>query len=338
MSAKRILLLLVAIFAGGIAAFLAVSGQKEPAVVEQIAQVKEISTKVLITQRKIGLGHRITSEDLAWQQWPDQALRPEYITIERLPNALTELAGVVVRYEMFAGEPVREERIVRSDKGYLSAVIGEGMRAVSIQISPESAAGGFIVPNDRVDVFLTHSSGSGEMTETILENVRVLAIGLRLGEGSTEDENGQAQSQQAQANTSQTFANRTTATVELAPNQAEDLINAERMGVLSLALRSVIDFGEQAQTTKTNGNGSSNQVKVIRFGHEQNLTLTGDNGEDALSGADDPMLQEASFGGSAPTLSFKPSIPIFAPQSVAGPGFNTPGPSSPPPPSQLMPE
>lgn len=326
MSSKRILLLFVAIFAGGIAAYLAVSGQKTPAVVQQIAQVEEVTTKVLVTNRNIGLGQRIASEDLAWQEWPEDAVRPEYITIERLPEALTEMAGVVVRFEIFAGEPVREEKIVRSDQGYLSAVIGAGMRAVSIRVSPESGAGGFIVPNDRVDVILTTSSNNGDQTQTILENVRVLAIGLRLGEGAQPDED------KNQEPGVKTFAGQTTATVELAPNQAEKIINAEKLGTLSLALRSIVDFAEHAKTVKGGGSQNANQVKVIRFGQEKSLTVASiESDSDDIQPIDTTALvpvANANVGAAVPSVqsAIQPAVPA-PPQQQADNSS-----SSPPPP------
>lgn len=317
MSSKRILLLFVAIFAGGIAAFLAVSGQKEP-VVQQVAQVEKTTTKVLVTNRTIGLGQRIASEDLVWQKWPKDALRPEYITEEQLPDAQISLAGVVVRFEIFAGEPVREEKIVRTDQGYLSAVIGPGLRAVSIRISPESGAGGFIVPNDRVDVILTSSTSQGDQTNTILENVRVLAIGLRLGEGEA------GEGDQGQDSGSKTFAKKTTATVELAPAQAEKIIQSEQIGTLSLALRSVSDFAEHAKSVGDEDLESANQVKLIRFGQEKSLTVA------SISPTVDEGVSEAL---SDPSLSVPNPVPELR-ASVSAIPSATP---APPPPQTANP-
>jgi pilus assembly protein CpaB len=226
MKPARILLLVVAIVAGGLAAFLATRGGTPAATqtveVTQIQQ--EARSRVLIANRSIGLGQRITADDVSWQDWPQGAVRPEYITSEQVPDAPTQLAGAVARFEIFNGEPIREAKLVRAEQGYLSAVITQGMRAVSIGVTAESASGGFIVPNDRVDVVLTRSgSGSNGVSETILTNVRVLAIGKRLGEmGQT--------SGGAEDPSSQVFENAQIATLELSPSQSESVLNAGSAG------------------------------------------------------------------------------------------------------------
>src|SRR5690606_37371182 len=93
-----------------------------------------------------------------------------------------ELTDAVARFEFFPGEPIREAKLVRADQGYLSAVLSSGMRGVSVGVAAVSSAGGFVVPNDHVDVVLTTSTQTGQRSEVILSNVRVLAIGKRLGE------------------------------------------------------------------------------------------------------------------------------------------------------------
>jgi pilus assembly protein CpaB len=143
---------------------------------------------------------------------------------------------------------------------------------VSVGVSAVSSAGGFVVPNDHVDVLLTTQTQSGQQSEVILSNVRVLAIGARLGEmgatGGQEDPNSPAP-------TPVTFDNATIATLELTPGQAETLINASTLGQLSLALRSVVDFNNNAAADAPKSNQA---VRLIRFGKEQSV-LTGTNPE-----------------------------------------------------------
>jgi pilus assembly protein CpaB len=139
----------------------------------------------------------------------------------------------------------------------MAAILPSGMRAIATQISAETGAGGFILPNDRVDVILTRRDREAEkasgtevqVSETILRNVRVLAIDQTL------DDKG------AQKNVIGK-----TATLELSERQAETLSLAQKVGTLSLALRSITDASKNttpSDDTETTGKAG---VNVIRFG------------------------------------------------------------------------
>ena len=91
-------------------------------------------------RRPIGVGERLSAETVEWQDWPEGAVRPEYITIAAMPDALDQLAGAVARFEIFPGEPILEQKLVHSDQGYLSAVLEKGKRGVSIAVSAASAS------------------------------------------------------------------------------------------------------------------------------------------------------------------------------------------------------
>ena len=142
----------------------------------------------------------------------------------------------------------------------------QALRGVSVGVTAVSSAGGFVVPNDHVDVLLTTSTSAGQQSEVVLSNVRVLAIGKRLGEmgASGGDEKGENAGP-----TPVTFENNTIATLELTPSQAETLINASMRGQLSLTLRSVVDFGRSADVKRPPN--TSQAVRVIRFGKEQSV-------------------------------------------------------------------
>lgn len=266
MRPARIVLLLVALVAGSLAAFLVTRGGRAPAPATEVVTqvVEEAKTQVLIAKAPIGVGERLTAERVEWQDWPEGALRPEYVTVAAMPDAPAQLTGAVARFEFFPGEPIREAKLVRADQGYLSAVLAPGKRGVSVTVTAASSAGGFVVPNDHVDVLLTTSSAIGQRSEVILSNVRVLALGKRLGEmGVTGgDETGTAESP-----TPITFDNATIATLELDPAQAETLVNASTRGQLSLTLRSVADFNRADA-----GPATTNQaVRLIRYGKEQSV-------------------------------------------------------------------
>jgi pilus assembly protein CpaB len=245
---SRIVLLLVALVAGGIAAFLATRGSPamiQPATQPKTEVVQEARTQILVARQAIGIGQRLSPGSVEWVDWPQGAVRPEYITMAAVPGAITDMTGSVVRVEFFPGEPIRMQKLAQAGEGYLSAVLDTGMRGVSVSVAAESASGGFIVPNDHVDVVLTRTSGTGQIADTILHNVRVLAINARLGGGEAED------SDDAQA---EVFSNTAIATLELDPTEAEVIINATTIGRLALVLRPMVDTGEASETEQRASN------------------------------------------------------------------------------------
>src|SRR5687768_14127627 len=123
MRPSRIVLLLVAIIAGGLAAYLATRGGQPAQVVEGPERViEEAKTQVLVAVAPIGVGERLSTETVQWLDWPEGAVRPGYITVAAMPDALEDLTGAVSRFEIFPGDPIVEGKLVRSDQGYLSAV------------------------------------------------------------------------------------------------------------------------------------------------------------------------------------------------------------------------
>ena len=276
MKPARIILLVVALVAGGLAAFLVTRGGRPAPQTQTVTQVvEEAKTQILVAKTPIGIGERLGALTVEWVDWPEGALRADYVTISAMPDAPAELTGAVARYEFFPGEPIREAKLVRADQGYLSAVLSEGMRGVSVGVSAVSSAGGFVIPNDHVDVILTTQTAAGEQSEVILANVRVLAIGKRIGEvgvsGGQTPENVEAGARPQPI----TFDRSTIATLELDPAQAETLINASTKGQLTLTLRSVVDFGKGSTLAER----SSNQtVRVFRAGQEQ-AVMAGSNGQ-----------------------------------------------------------
>jgi pilus assembly protein CpaB len=256
MKAARIVVLSVALAAGGVAALLA--GRSEPPPKPQAAQPQQIaSVDVLVAKSDIEMGKSISADDVAWQAWPLNANTGNFIRKSDHPNAVSELAGSVARAPFIAGEPIREAKLVKvKGSGFMAAILPSGMRAVSIGVSPESAAAGFILPNDHVDVVLTRRDREAEKaagievhtSETILADIRVLAIDQQL-----EEKNGQK------------VVVGKTATLELTPGQVEVVTLARQTGTLSLALRSITDAGK-ATTKSDDDKGKRDAVNVVRFG------------------------------------------------------------------------
>jgi pilus assembly protein CpaB len=264
----RIVLVIFALAAGGAAAWVAVLMRSEPAPVTTMIQEKAPPTQdVLVATTDLGAGRRLIKENMRWQSWPESALNPAYITRSARPDALETLADSYVRNRMSAGEPIRDENLLPATGGFLSTLLSAGKRAVGVRVTAESTAGGFILPNDRVDVLLTvtpqgqsedsqgasqNSPSSGTalsagpattrqrlpFTRTILRNVPVLAIDQSVDDRSLEEKT------KAKA----AIVGRT-ATLELDSRQAEILTAGEATGTISLALRSVADNSEKPPIT-----------------------------------------------------------------------------------------
>jgi pilus assembly protein CpaB len=270
MKPSRIVLLLVAILAGGLAAFLATRGDapRQEALVPPPQVIEEAREEILIAVAAIGVGERLSEKTVQWQPWPVGAVREGYITRTSTPDAMDQVTGAVARFEIFSGDPIIEQKLVRSEQGYLSAVLEKGKRGVSIAVTADSASGGFIVPNDHVDVVLTRAGVTGQVSETILRNVKVLAIGNRLGETGATGAPSNPDNPRAEV-----FESQTIATLELDPGQGEVVINASKIGTLSLALRSIADFRMDAQENLAPP--SSRSVRIIKFGAETSV-MAGD--------------------------------------------------------------
>lgn len=270
MTASRIILLLVALLAGGLAAFLAMRGSApQQVVVEGPSKiVEEQKDRILVAKAAIGVGQRLNTQNVEWQPWPELAVRPEYVSESAMPNGLTDVGDAVARFEFFPGEPIIESKLVHSNDGYLSAVLASGMRGVSVPVAAATAAGGYVMPNDRVDIVLSRKAEDSTISETILSNVKVLAIGTRLGEvnGKSGKGDGEAAGETKTADNprSNVFQDETIAVLELTPRQGELVINATRIGRLSLALRSIADYAQTPQETLSNE--TSRAIRMIRFG------------------------------------------------------------------------
>ena len=255
MNTARIVVLTIAVGAGGIAAYLASGSDNKPAPAEPVAQLPTVD--VLVAKNDIGLGQSVKPEDMQWQTWPSATASNVFIRRGERPNAQTEIVGEIARAPFIAGEPIREQKLVKADgSGFMAAILPTGMRAVSTEISPETGAGGFILPNDRVDVILSKHDKNPDRagtdtvnSEIILSNIRVLAI-----DQAPKEKDGQ------------NAVVGKTVTLELRPEQTETLARAHQTGTLSLALRSIADVNivESNADDQTRKRGDS--VNVIRYG------------------------------------------------------------------------
>src|SRR3954471_9922627 len=242
MSSKRMVFLLLAVIVAGATAFMARAWlQSERAallaqagVQREVAPIAAPTLQVLVARNAVHTGQIVKPDDLRWQSWPQGSLAPTYIIEGKRP--MSDFVGAVARGSIAPGEPITEGKLVLAGtRGFMSAVLQPGTRAVSVPITATSAVSGFIYAGDRVDVLLTHvltadKGGGGQhtATETILRNARVIAMDQRL-DFAPGDKPDVAK----------------TATLELTPKQSEIVTLAVKMGDLSLVLRSLQDPDEK---------------------------------------------------------------------------------------------
>jgi pilus assembly protein CpaB len=257
MKPARILVLIIALAAGGIAALLA--GRSDGPVQQIVQGPAPIDTvDVLVAGGDIGLGQSVAANQLRWQTWPAAAASGNFIRRDDRPDAVNQLSGSIARSPFFTGEPIRETRLIKAQgSGYMAAILPSGMRAISTDVTPETGAAGFILPNDRVDVILSRRDREAEKaagvevhtSEIILSNVRVLAI------DQTVEEKG-----------NQRVVVGKTATLELTPRQAETLVLARTMGQLSLALRSIQDAQGNTEMPADDRGARRAGINIVRYG------------------------------------------------------------------------
>ncbi len=267
MTRTRSLLTITAISAGVLAAILMMNTEApKPQVVERVVQPVQnagiLTSEILVAARELPMGSTVKPGDFIWKAWPKDAVSQSSVRRESMADAAEKMKGSILRQALVAGEPVNAARLVPADGGgFMAAILPAGMRAASIVITPESSAGGFVLPNDRVDVILSrrrtgqqaNSNAPQVISETILTNVRVLAI-----------------DQAAQEKDGQRSVLGRTATLELQPKQAESLAMARDMGTLSLALRSMSDRNEEAGVIKDEAVSS---MTVVKFGNPSRVQV-----------------------------------------------------------------
>jgi pilus assembly protein CpaB len=257
MKPARIIVLVIALAAGAIAAFLASRPEPEQAP-PPVAQIETVD--VLVANNDIGVGTALSAADMRWQIWPTAGANANFVRKTDRPDAIDQLAGSITRVSFSAGEPIREARLIKAKgSGYMAAILPEGMRAVATDVIPETSAGGFILPNDHVDVILTRRDKDAEKatgvenftsSDIIISNVRVLAI-----DQTVEEKSGQ-----------RVIVGKT-ATLELAPSQAETFTRAKQMGTVTLALRSIADFEpKDGPEIDDKGGNRRGGINMVRFG------------------------------------------------------------------------
>jgi pilus assembly protein CpaB len=288
--ARIVVICIAAVSALGLALVVRAMGNGAPAPAAAASVEARPMAKVLVAAKDLEPGKRLTEGDLAWKDWPLDEVNPAFITdgstphpakpadeakgesttektetavegtakaVAKIagPGAKSDYVGSVVREPILAGEPIVGRKIVRAgDSGYLAAYLEPGMRAMAIGVTVESAAGGFILPGDRVDVVFTgedksgvEGGGSKFIAGTVLHNVKVLAIDQSTRAGDDE---------QAVVGA--------TATLEVGPRDAEILAQAKAQGELSLSLRSYADTAGPSGSIRRSAAPAQSQPQTVR--------------------------------------------------------------------------
>ncbi|MGA8169549.1 MAG: Flp pilus assembly protein CpaB [Methylocystis sp.] len=261
MNKGQIAVLGIAIVAGGGAFMLmnrapSAPPKKLPSVVSPI--IPTLTAQVLVSKHDLPYGTALKEEDLDWADWPKATMPKGVITKGDTPNAMEDLKGSFVRAPIGNAEPIRRERLVKgATPSMMSTLLSSGKRAIAIDVSINSTAGGFILPNDRVDILklyrdpeLTKDRGADVMaSELVVSNVRVLAMGQ-----TVETKNGEA------------VVTGATSTLELDPVQAEKVLLAQRSGSLSLELRPLVDAHPLDGSAPVADTPTDSSMVIVRYG------------------------------------------------------------------------
>lgn len=251
--------------AAGLLALMLSGRQPAPVTVSAPTAAPEQTkfTEVLVAKQDLTMGTALGENELTWAKWPQELAASTMIQRSARPNAMDEFKGAITRASFFTNEPIREEKVIKgSGSGFLSAILPSGKRAIAISIDSRGAtsAGGFILPNDYVDVITTRRDVDASLragtdvfqSVTVLSNIRVLAIGQNI-----QEKNGEK------------VVVGETATLELEPAQAEQVTLHQRSGSLALALRSMADANK---VDEPRAKGAGGSVTVVRAGVAQEVT------------------------------------------------------------------
>lgn len=309
MKPVQVVVLGIAVVAALALAFLArglMMPAPEPKVEAVIEAPKEIVFEVLIAKERIPMGSRLKVERLMWEERPERIVRETHIVKNDDPEALEKYAKYLALSSFLDGEVIRKEKLVRSNSGYLSAILPSGKRAVAVRVRAESSAGGFVLPNDHVDVIRPQSGDAGPATaETILKNIRVLAVDQVI------EEKGGKRSRVGE-----------TATLELTPTQSETIAAAQTNGAeLVLALRSIADSRRTTsqEADAMSGSNKRSTLRMIRGGAATEVQISRDGKPVAESSPASPFTSPSATPAPLPAPVPSPTsapAPAAAPQPI----------------------
>jgi pilus assembly protein CpaB len=239
------------------------------------AAVPTDMVSLLITAGPLRAGTLLKPEDLIAEQRSATKAPPGALTDS--PAARSDLLGALVRRNLAKGDILLAgDALNPGDRGFLAAVLGSGMRAVTVGVDAVSGLSGLVWPGDRVDLILTQSQDGSDVPpsrrvsgETVLHDVRVLAIDRQLIQGAT------SESPETQA--------ARTVTLEVTPADAERVVVAARLGHLSLSVVAVAQATQAASASPETGSASPRPGNGITWGGDVSSALRGGSGSDGTT-------------------------------------------------------
>ncbi|HAT29345.1 MAG TPA: Flp pilus assembly protein CpaB, partial [Janthinobacterium sp.] len=190
-----------------------------------LRQTPTVSSRIVVAAADVNLGQRLTPEMLKLLDWPADNLPKG-----AMPDPL-KLSGRVLKTSILRGEPLTEAKLAPAGTlGGLSALITEGRRAITVRVNDVIGVAGFALPGNYVDIIVnTQREGDGTpqaqaraISKIVLERILVLAVAQEVGRDETKPRVVNA------------------VTLEVTPEQAENLDLARSVGTLSLVLRNQV--------------------------------------------------------------------------------------------------
>ena len=225
--------------------------------------------EILVAAKNLNVGRELRSGDLKWQVWPEDTLFAGAIIRDGEQQPTEAVKGKILR-SLVEGQPVHMTLVTEDDKGdFLSANLQKGMRAVGVSVKSYVLADRLFRPGDFVDVMTTYrvrintrtnpeaqSLVNRYATETVIENVRVLAI-------DNNDTKAVDEAEDSGKKKKKKSSKKASVTLEVRPEDAERLVLADRMGDIGLALRSIGDNSDQGTDRQTTDVRMSNVLTEL---------------------------------------------------------------------------
>lgn len=211
----------------------------------QVVAAPEIKTvSVLVASRALKYGEVLKEEDIKEVRFPEEAVPGNsFTTREDLFGDGGEDDRRIVLRAIEQNEPIFRAKVTGfGERATISAQLTPGMRAFTLRIDTVSGVAGFLLPNDRVDVFLTRKGQDGLSSNLIMQNVKVIAV----DQFSDKDSNRARVAR--------------TATVEVSPEDAQRLALAQQVGRISLSLRQI----DEVATTVSDETPSIGMTDLIK--------------------------------------------------------------------------
>ena len=298
---RALIFLGASIFLAGIVAVLVIRVMQKSAAQVAEAEKPRETADVVIAVRDLYMGLPITAEDVTVRQ-----VAPEMVPRDYTFAQLTDVLGRTPRERILANESVREERLARPDAGVgLNAIVTPGKRAMTVATDTETAIAGLLQAGNYIDVIVTIApedttqAGAKWITDTILQGIKVLAVGSSLdGESDPTTETDKA-GKPRPSNQTQTRNLKPSITLELTLEEAERLAQAVARGDIHVVLRSDIDI------LQTTSNGPVTTESLIGLEAKPRATGSGGPRVDAPAVPDGPRATVIQ-GDNSSVITFQP--------------------------------